>query len=139
MCGLADIKPDKYGQVQNYVTESKKFGTFKSSNDFFNVAIDARLPHNISLGGGADTGRSVQDRCFVVDSPQELLNCRVVTPFSAQTQVKLHGVFPFKAGVVASFAWQGYVRGPGTIVEGIHLLPAASTVTISRPGEIPTP
>jgi hypothetical protein len=111
VCGLADIKPAKYGLVQNYVTESKKFGTFKSSNDFFNINIDARLPHNISLGGGADTGRSVQDRCFVVDSPQELLYCRVVTPFSAQTQIKLHGVFPFRAGLVASFAWQN-LSGP---------------------------
>jgi hypothetical protein len=111
VCGLADIKPAKYGQVQNYVTESKNFGKFVSSNSFFNVAVDARLPHNIAIGGGADTGRSVQDRCFVVDSPQELLNCRVVTPFKAQTQVKLHGVFPFKAGVVASFAWQN-LSGP---------------------------
>jgi hypothetical protein len=34
-----------------------------------------------------------------------------VTPFSAQTQYKLHGVFPFKYDIVASFAFQN-LSGP---------------------------
>jgi hypothetical protein len=87
------------------------FGDFESRNDFFNVAFDARLAQGIRLGGGFDTGRSVADNCFVVDSPQELLNCRVVTPFKAQTQFKAHGVFPLPAGFVASFAYQN-LAGP---------------------------
>jgi hypothetical protein len=111
VCGLYDINPSKFGQVANLVTRADNFGEFVSSNDFFNVSIDARLPRSIRLGGGFDTGRSVQDRCFVVDSPQELLNCRVVTPFGAQTQFKLHGVFPFRGNVIASFAYQN-LSGP---------------------------
>ena len=43
--------------------------------------------------------------------PQELLYCRQVTPFSAQTQVKLHGVFQLPQQIVASFAWQN-LSGP---------------------------
>ena len=111
VCGLADVKPGKFGQVQNLVGEASNYGEFQSSNDFFNVSIDARLRRNISLGGGFDTGRSILDRCFVVDSPQELLNCRVVTPFKAQTQFKAHGTFPFKGRISASFAWQN-LAGP---------------------------
>jgi hypothetical protein len=131
VCGLADIKPGKFGQVQNYVTSLKKYGTFKSANDFFNINIDARLPHNISLRGGADTGRSVQDRCFVVDSPQDLLNCRIVTPFKAQTQVKFNGVVPFKAGFVASFAWQN-LSGPA--YDATYTVPTAVIAqTLGRP------
>jgi hypothetical protein len=34
-----------------------------------------------------------------------------VTPFSAQTQYKLHGVFPFPKDIVASFAYQN-LAGP---------------------------
>jgi hypothetical protein len=131
VCGLADVKPGKYGQVQNYVTGSSQFGKFVSSNDFLNVNIDARLAHNVTIGGGADTGRTVQDRCFVVDSPQDLLNCRVVTPFTAQTQVKLHGVFPFKAGVVASFAWQNL---SGTSFDANYVATTAEVAqTLGRP------
>ena len=68
-CGYYNLNPTKVGQVENLVNETKNYGDFISSNDFFNVAIDARLAKNIRLGGGFDTGRSVQERCFVVDSP----------------------------------------------------------------------
>ena len=111
VCGLADINPAKFGQVQNLVTLASNYGTFDSYNDFFNVTLDARLTHRIRLGGGMDTGRSVVDRCFVVDSAQELLNCRVVTPFKAQTQFKLHGIVPLPGDVVASFLFQN-LSGP---------------------------
>src|SRR5262245_44234258 len=110
-CGYYNLNPSKVGQVDNLVNETKNYGQFVSSNDFFNVAIDARLAKGVRLGGGVDTGRSVQERCFVVDSRQEQLFCRVVTPFSAQTQYKLHGVFPFKYDIVASFAFQN-LAGP---------------------------
>src|SRR4051812_25478425 len=111
VCGLADVNPAKYGQSQQYITSSDTFGTFSSRNDFVGVTLDARLAHSIRLNGGFDTGRSVRERCFVVDSPQEQLNCRVVTPFSAQTQYKANGVFPIKYDFMASFAWQN-VSGP---------------------------
>ena len=111
VCGLYNIKPEKFGQVSNLVTLREPFGDFESRNDFFNVAFDARLARGIRLGGGADTGRSVADNCFIVDSPQDLLNCRVVTPFKAQTQFKAHGIFPLPAGFVTSFAYQN-LSGP---------------------------
>ncbi len=111
VCDLADIKPAKFGLVQNLVQLADAYGKFISSNDFVNVGIDARLKRGITIGGGFDTGRSVLDRCFVVDSPEELFNCRVVTPFKAQTQVKLQGIVPIKAGFVASMTWQN-LSGP---------------------------
>jgi len=38
---------------------------------------------------------------------------------------------------VASYLWQGFVVGPNTIVEGVHLLPAASILTLDAgdPGQ----
>ena len=88
VCGLYNVKQIKFGQNQSIVKAAEEFGEFTSTNDFFNVTIDARLPRNIRLGGGFDTGRTVRDRCFVVDSPQELLNCRVVTPFDGADAVQ---------------------------------------------------
>jgi carboxypeptidase family protein/TonB-dependent receptor-like protein len=111
VCNLADISAAKFGQVQNYVTLADKYGKFTSRNDFFGVTIDARLPRSIRLNAGVDTGRSVLDRCFVVDSPQELLNCRVVTPFKGQTQFKANGVVPIPLDMAFAFAWQN-LSGP---------------------------
>jgi hypothetical protein len=111
VCDLADIKPDKYGQSQLLVTLSDKYGTFSSSNHFFGVTVDARLPRSIRLNAGIDTGRTELARCFVVDSPQDLLNCRVVTPFSAQTQFKANGTVPLPADFAFAFAFQN-VSGP---------------------------
>jgi hypothetical protein len=50
------------------------------------------------------------DNCFVIDSPQALLNCRVAPPF--QTQVKLLGVYPLPFwGIQTSATFQS-VPGP---------------------------
>jgi hypothetical protein len=64
------VTPTKFNDNQS-TSDTDEFGKFSSTNDFLNVAIDARLARNIRLGGGVDTGRTVRDRCFIVDSPQE--------------------------------------------------------------------
>jgi outer membrane receptor protein involved in Fe transport len=130
VCGLYNIKPTEFGRVSNLVTAREPFGEYESRNDFFNVAVDARLAQGIRLGGGVDTGRSVAGNCFVVDSPQELLNCRVVTPFSAQTQFKAHGVFPLPAGFVTSFAYQN-LSGP--TYNATYTATAAEIIGLGRP------
>lgn len=123
ICGLSDLKPEKFGQVQNVISNSSDFGDFKTANDFVNVTVDARLKRGITIRGGFDTGRSLQDSCFVVDANQQLTfslpidantplgYCRVVTPFKAQTQYKFNGFVPIAAGFVAAFAWQN-LSGP---------------------------
>jgi hypothetical protein len=46
-----------------------------------------------------------------VDSPQELKDCKVVTPFRAQTQVKLHGTYRLPGEVFLSGVFQN-MSGP---------------------------
>ena len=106
MCGLWDIKPAKYGQVETIYTKTSLFGESIYRNHFFNATIDGRLQNGISVGGGFDTGTSIQDKCFVVDSPQELLHCRTAEPFSSQTQVKAFGSIPLPADFLIGFAYQ---------------------------------
>jgi hypothetical protein len=102
VCGLADISPAKFGQVETLVTSASEFGDQTRVNDFFTVSFNTRFATGLVFGGGVSSGRTVEDACFVVDSPQNLLNCRVVTPFKAQTDLKLHGSFPLPGDVIVS-------------------------------------
>jgi hypothetical protein len=125
VCGLYDVSPAKFGQVQNVVTEAEPFypddadvtcdstvgiagrnGAACGRSDFVGVSFNARLNNGILVGGGVDTGRTVTDRCFVVDTPQELLYCRIVTPFSAQTQIKAFGTVPLPGEFTLSGTFQ---------------------------------
>ena len=111
VCGLYDVTPDKFGQVESLITAVDNFGELGLSHHFFQVSFDGRLPNGIQVGGGIDTGRSVQDQCFVVDSPEQLLNCRVVKPFDAQTQFKVFGSVPLPGDVTVSSTYQD-LSGP---------------------------
>jgi hypothetical protein len=68
VCGLADVKPGKFGQVNSVITQSDNYGKMTRVNDFFNVTINARLAADVLSAAGVDTGRSVNDACFNVDS-----------------------------------------------------------------------
>ena len=69
VCGLYDVSPAKFGQVNNLVTQASNFGERKLVNDFFNVTLNTRFGSNLQFGGAVDTGRTVNDVCFNVDSP----------------------------------------------------------------------
>ena len=142
VCGLYDLAPAVFGRVNNVVTQLSNFTGENSSvncdtngsltatggafvgaggacgkSDFFNVSVNTRLASGITLGGGVDTGRTVFDACYDVDSPQQRLYCRVVRPFHAQTQLKLYGTYPIKGGVTVSGTFQN-VAGPN--IEAIY-------------------
>ena len=99
VCGLYDVKPTKFGKVDNFVTKVADYGDPSRYSDFVGFSVSTRFRGGILLGGGMDTGRTVADTCFVVDSQMELLNCKVVTPFKAQTQFKMNGSYPLPAGL----------------------------------------
>jgi hypothetical protein len=111
VCGLYAIKQSKFGLSQNLVSRSSNFGPVSYVNNFLNATFDARLGRGARFGGGFDTGRTVQDTCFVVDSPQEMLHCREVTPFKAQTQIKLNGSLPLPGEIVVAMTYQN-ISGP---------------------------
>jgi hypothetical protein len=101
--GLYDITPGKFGLVDSLITTADLLGKEQTqASDFFAVNVNTRFAGGANLGGGFDTGRTVEDRCFVVDSPQELLHCRVEWPWLAQTQFKLFGSYPLPGDFVVS-------------------------------------
>jgi hypothetical protein len=111
VCGLYDIALEKFGRVANLVTQASNFGKQARVSDFINVGFTAQLNANARVGGGLDLGRTVTDSCFVVDSPQQLLNCREVTPFEGQAQVKLNGSYALPYDFVVSGVFQN-LSGP---------------------------
>jgi hypothetical protein len=110
-------------------------------NDFFTVTINARLDSGVQFGGGVDTGRSVNDACFNVDSPGAIATalpgnlvgltagvlstptpftattingqpiCKIVTPFEGQTQFKGFLTYPLPYDFVVSAVFQN-ISGP---------------------------
>jgi hypothetical protein len=139
---MYDVLQAKFGRVNNVVTQASNFyssgasvncdtngsltatgGAFVGAggncgtSDFFSVSIHTRLGSGITLGGGVDTGRSVFDSCYEIDSPQQRLNCRVVRPFHSQTQLKLYGTYPLPADITVSGTLQN-VAGPN--IEAIY-------------------
>ena len=104
VCGLANESRAVFGRVNTIVEQSSKFGEYSRVSDFFAVNLSSRFGQGIQFGGGIDTGRTVSDRCAVVDSPAQATfdftvaatptYCRVETPFKAQTQIKVFGAYP---------------------------------------------
>jgi hypothetical protein len=125
LCGFYDIKPELFGRGTLRVTNSKEFGTQKRYWDGFVFAANGRLPRNITLGGGLDIGRQVDDHCYTVDAPNSPHNidntpfpsvggstaawgsfCRVVTSWANTADFRLRGSIPIKGGFMASFIYR---------------------------------
>ena len=131
VCDLADLAPAKFGLVDNFITLADNFGKQTQVNDFVSFTVQRRPQNGLMLGGGVDTGKTVEDRCFVVDSPQELLNCRIERPLASQTQLKLYGSYDLPAGFVVSgvFRNEAALRAPAggqtTSIEAVWAAPNA--------------
>jgi len=121
VCGLYDIVPSKFGQGERLVSRASHYGKGKSRHsDFYTASVNTRFGRGIEFGASLDTGRIVEDLCFVVDAPGAVSatsplsgpqvattingqqTCRVVTPFKGQTDIKVHGVFPLPGDFAVS-------------------------------------
>jgi hypothetical protein len=111
VCGLYDVSPAKFGQVNNIVTQAANYGKPSRVSNYFGVNINTRVGSAVQLGGGLDTGKTVSDACYVVDSPQSLLYCHVETPWKAGTQFKMFGSFLLPLSLSVSGTYQDYA-GP---------------------------
>ena len=110
-CGLYDVLPTKFGQVDNLVVPAERFGKQTDVYDGVDANITARFANGAFVGGGSSTGRSATNTCFVSDSPQALKYCDVSAPF--QTQLKLYGSLPL--------AWDLQVSGNFQTLPGIPI------------------
>ncbi len=141
VCGLYDIKPAMRGVVQNYVTTQSTFGEQKEVYDGFDATVNVRMPRGL-LAGGLNTGRTRNNVCLVVNSPQELLFCDQRPPFL--TQVKFTGAYELPwYGIQLAGTYQGlpgpeivtsYVATNAEVISTLgRSLSAGATATVTIP------
>ena len=117
LCGLYDINPGAFGQVDNLITRNDAYGKQEEIYNGVDVNFQVRLLGNATLGGGWNIGNAVQlgtaaggsasagtDTCYVIDSPQQLFNCKVDVPY--QNRVKLNGSYTFPYGIQVAAVFQ---------------------------------
>lgn len=111
LCDFYDIRPGAFGLTENFVTKASNFGKQKEVFNGVDVTFNARL-RGINLAGGLATGSTLLERCFVVDSPQELYNCRNEQPWGAGTQYKMSAIFTLPWEIRTSVTYQNIASIP---------------------------
>jgi carboxypeptidase family protein len=117
LCGFYDIEPALLGRGAAFVTTSDKFGKQQRYWDGFQVGANGRLPHGVTMGGGVDFGRQVDDHCFTVDIPNQPAGiagtqlaggpfCRQVTEWANLLDFRLRGSVPLPYGLSAGLVYR---------------------------------
>ena len=106
--GFANVNPNRFGLVDNYVTLASNYGRQTERWNGFDVTMNARLS-KVALQGGLSTGRTSRDDCEVRAKIPELpvpasglqtgppagamplQYCKLTEPF--QTQLKFLGAY----------------------------------------------
>jgi hypothetical protein len=137
VCGLYDIKPEKFGEVSEVLTRASNFGDASRVNNFFAVILDTRFGDGIRLNAGFDTGQTVNDFCFTADVPNQPRDeegdpltagpfCRWTIPFAGRAQFKINGSLPLPGDFMVSGKFQNL---PGQSYQADY---AVSTAEVQR-------
>jgi len=92
ICGLYDLKPSVFGRSQNLTTFAEKYGNQTEIFNSLDLSLNARLAAGVQAAGGVSFGRTATSTCFVVDSPEQLRDCKITPPF--QPNLKVIAVAP---------------------------------------------
>jgi hypothetical protein len=114
VCGMSDVTPAKFGQVNNLITLGSNLGGGEYQHwNGADLGVSARLQHGVLISGGLSTGKETRDNCNVVGKTSNpvlgpgfynslttiflpmagpnTVDCHYETPYL--TQVKLLGVY----------------------------------------------
>ncbi len=126
MCGLYDIRPSRFGQVENFqsLAGDKRERVFNGVD----VNISGRFDNGASIGGGIAFGNTVMDDCgAAVDNPAQGLAgetvlgyCRTEFPWDKDVQFKINGTYPLPYDFRTSFVFQSV---PGFPIEASYVVP----------------
>ena len=110
LCGLYDLKPAKFGQVDNLVTQQSNFGDHTRVFNGVDATMSARFGGGAQVSGGLSIGRTVDNNCVVVDSPQDARPdfCETKPTWGSGTQVKFLAVYPLPWDMQTSVIYQNF-------------------------------
>jgi len=131
ICGLYDISPAKFGDVNNLITFASNYGEQTEIYNGVDFNISVRLPRGAQVAGGLNIGNmnsdtsnntfSATNNCFVVDSPQQLYQCDRQPPY--RSQFKVGGFYPLPWDLQASGNFQII---PGSEIGALYNAPTAA-------------
>jgi len=161
--GLYDIAPALFGQVNDFITDSRGFGEWSQYFNGMDVTVNARTQGNLTVQGGISVGQTVSDACDVRARLPELAvtigaglqgssvsqtspYCHVATGFLTQFRglatytvpkiaVQVSGVFQSKPGPQLA---ANYAVPASVIAQALGRAPAGQvtnvTVNLVEPG-----
>ncbi len=122
--GLYDLKPAKFGLVQNVVKNAKEFGRQSEKYNGVEANLRGRLPKGGVLIGGISVGRTNTNNCEVLRNLPEaaingttitpLDNCSIVPPWATGTQFRLSALYSLPGDVRVSGTYQNVGGVPTT-------------------------
>jgi hypothetical protein len=125
ICGLYDVSPAKFGQINNLITFSDNFGKEQKHYDGVDLSINARFPGGALIAGGTNTERTRTNTCYAMDDPSLSAiaastprmeeYCDVRPPFL--TQYKFYGSYPLMWGLSAAATFQST---PGPMIQATY-------------------
>jgi hypothetical protein len=122
LCGFYDLSRAKFGQVDNLIRPASDFGGERTRvYNGVDLLLDARLGSGWQVQGGLAVGRTVEDNCLVVDSPEDARPdfCKVTPPWSGGTQVKFLVVYPLPWDIQTSAIYQ---NAPGAAITANYVV-----------------
>jgi hypothetical protein len=132
ICGLYDVKPEKFGIVTPQVSKASDFGDWAYVYNGVDAQFKSRFGKGGLLNGGVSISRTVIDSCFATSHPEITVispafagaagaaggqaqaqpnTCRIEPPLGAGTQFKLSGLYPLPYDVQVAATFQNL---PGT-------------------------
>ena len=125
LCGLYDLKPQLFGRSDNLARRASDFGELTKVYNGIDATVNGRFAEGGSFSGGVSMGRTVEDNCLVVDSPQNAREgfCKTAPPWSAGTDMKFMVVYPLPWDIQTSAIYQ---NSPGIPITASLVVPNAS-------------
>jgi hypothetical protein len=130
--GFFDVNPNKFGQVDNYVTGADNFGGQTEVFNGFDFSANVRK-HGVVVRGGISTGKVTQDDCNIaqnhpevtvtttIGTAQSATMCHVETPFLTQGKLLATYTVPvIRADVAAT-----YQNLPGPLIAANYIATTA--------------
>ncbi len=121
VCGLYDVKPSKFGQVDDFQTLAgdRMVQVFNGVD----VNMSGRFDNGAAINGGIAFGNNETDTCGIaVDSPQAQRFCRTVFSWSEDVQLKINGSYPLPWNLRTSVVYQNI---PGFPIDALHTVTSA--------------
>ncbi|PYR25006.1 MAG: hypothetical protein DMF92_21390, partial [Acidobacteria bacterium] len=133
ICGLYDVRPSLFGQLDNLVTQGSHYGSQTQVYNGFDATLNARFGQGGQFSGGLSTSRTVTDNCYqnsdptvtaqlftgasTATAPRTDAFCHVSPPLSAGTQVKFLVVYPLPWDIQTSAIFQ---NTPGIPIQATY-------------------